>query len=58
MNEIKDNWISQQCLADQLNISIQRVHNWIKREKIHSKYFPGIKLTLVDPNTLNIKTIK
>ncbi len=58
MNEIKDNWISQQCLADQLNISIQRVHNWIKRNKIESKYFPDIKLTLVNPNTLNIKTIK
>lgn len=50
-------WISQQKLADDLNISIQRVHNWIKRNKITAKYDENIKMWLVDPNSINIKTI-
>lgn len=52
-----NNWISQQKLADDLGITIQRVHNWIKRNKIESKYDSNLKMTLVNPNTLNIKTI-
>lgn len=54
-NNIK--WISQQKLADDLNISIQRVHNWIKRNKIASKYDKDLKMTLVNPESLNITTI-
>lgn len=53
--EIK--WISQQKLADDLGITIQRVHNWTKRNKIASKYDKDLKMTLVNPHTLNIKTI-
>lgn len=50
-------WISQQKLADDLGISIQRVHNWIKRKKIDSKYDKDIKMWLVNPDTLHIKTM-
>ncbi len=50
-------WISQQKLADDLNISIQRVHNWIKRKKIDSKYEADLKMWLVNPDSINIKTI-
>lgn len=53
--EIK--WVSQQKLADDLNISVQRVHNWTKRDKIESKYDRDLKMTLVNPGSLNIKTI-
>ncbi len=50
-------WISQQKLADDLNISVQRVHNWIKRKKIDSKYDADLKMRLVNPDSINIKTI-
>ena len=50
-------WISQQKLADDLNISVQRVHNWIARNKIQSKYDKNLKMWLVNPYSLNIKTI-
>ncbi len=50
-------WISQQRLADNLGISIQRVHNWIKRNKITAMYDENIKMWLVDPNSITIKTI-
>lgn len=51
-------WISQQKLADDLNVSIQRVHNWTRRNKIEKKYDKAIKMWLVNPNSLDIKTIK
>lgn len=55
---MENKWISQQKLADDLGVTIQRVHNWTKRYKIQSKYDKDLKMTLVNPNTLDIKTIK
>jgi hypothetical protein len=54
-NNIK--WVSQQKLADDLKISIQRVHNWTKRKKIETYYNNDLKMTLVNPDSVNIKTI-
>lgn len=50
-------WISQQKLADDLAISVQRVHNWIRRNKIQSKYDKDLKMNLVNPESIDIKTI-
>ena len=52
-------WVSQQTLADELNITVQRVHNWINREKIKAQAFPQLNnQVLVDKTSINIKTIK
>jgi hypothetical protein len=51
-------WISQQKLADDLGFKIQRVHNWIKRKNIEAKYDESIKMWLVNPDSINIKTVK
>lgn len=48
-------WISQQKLADDRKISVQRVHNWIRRNKIQSKYDKDLKMTLVNPDTIDVK---
>lgn len=54
---MEEKWVSQQKLADDLGLTIQRVHNWIRRKKIQSKYDKDLKMTLVNPGSLNIKTI-
>ena len=52
-------WVTQQQLANTLNCSVQRVHNWIKRKQITAKEFPQLNnQVLVDKNSINIKTIK
>ena len=52
-------WVTQQQLANTLNCSVQRVHNWIKRNQITAKEFPQLNnQVLVDKNSINIKTIK
>lgn len=51
-------WITQQALADELGVSIQRVHNWIHRHKITAKIFPELgNMRMVDRTSVNIKTI-
>ena len=52
-------WVTQQSLANELHCSVQRVHNWIKRDKIQAQAFPQLNgQILVNKTTLNIKTIK
>ncbi|HRH55005.1 MAG TPA: hypothetical protein PLN38_16865 [Chitinophagales bacterium] len=52
-------WVTQQALANDLGVSIQRVHNWTRRGKIEKKAFPELNgQVLVNKTTLNIKTIK
>ncbi len=50
-------WITQQALADDLGISIQRVHNWIKRGNVEAKVIPELRITLVNRNSVTVKTI-
>lgn len=50
-------WVTQQALANELNVSVQRVHNWIKRGKIQSLKIEGSRLVLVDRTSINIDTI-
>ncbi len=60
MKEININpdvWVTQQILANELNMSVQRVHNWIKRNKIETKYIPALKITLVNRNSISVKTV-
>lgn len=47
-------WVTQQALANELNITVQRVHNWIGRGKIQSKKIDGSRLILVDKRTAPI----
>ncbi len=45
-------WITQQALANELQVTVQCVHNWIKRNKINSKIIKGSRLVLVDKTSL------
>lgn len=47
-----DVWVTQQSLANEMNTSVQRVHNWIKRGKIQSKTIKGSRLVLVDKSSI------
>lgn len=47
-----DNWVTQKALASELNVTVQCVHNWIKRGKIKSMKITGSRLTLVDKRTV------
>ena len=60
MNNIDFNvWVTQQQLANDLGFTVQRIHNWIKRDKITAKQFPQLNnQVLVDKTSINIKTIK
>lgn len=50
-------WITQQALADILSkqegkrVPVQRVHNWVQRDKIDWQCLPGSKIKLVNKNT-------
>ena len=48
-------WVTQQQLADELQMSVQRIHNWIKRNKIEAVYIDELHLTLVNRNSISIK---
>lgn len=50
-------WVTQQALADLLGVSIQRVHNWVQRGKIATQKLPNSSITLVNKDTLAVKTI-
>ncbi len=50
-------WITQQSLADELGVTIQRVHNWVQRKKIDAKLIPELKITLVNRNSISVKTV-
>lgn len=53
--KIPDNWVTQQQLADELDTTVQRVNNWIRRKKIDSKYFPEFRTTLVDKKSITAR---
>ena len=46
-----DTWVTQQSLASDLNVTVQCVHNWIRRNKIKFKIIKGSRLVLVDKTT-------
>lgn len=50
-----DIWITQQALADEHDVSLQAVQNWIRRNKIKTLTLPG-NTTLVDRTSLDINT--
>jgi predicted site-specific integrase-resolvase len=47
-----EKWQTQQSLANEMNTSVQRIHNWIKRGKIQSKKIKGSRLILVDKSSI------
>ena len=50
-------WITQQQLADELNMTVQRFHNWIKRNKIeHMKVKELGNITLVNKTSISVKS--
>jgi DNA-binding transcriptional regulator YiaG len=44
-------WITQAALAAELGVTVQCVHNWIKRKRIDKMSIPGSRLVLVDKTT-------
>ena len=44
-------WVTQQSLASELGVTVQCIHNWIKRNKIESMKIPGSRLVLVNKTT-------
>lgn len=51
-------WITQQALANELECSVQRVHNWIKRKKVQSKKIEGSRLVLVDRTSVILEDLR
>lgn len=52
-NNIDTNiWVTQQALANELNVTVQCVHNWIERKRISSKKIEGSRLVLVDKTSI------
>jgi hypothetical protein len=48
-------WVTQQSLANDLKVTVQCVHNWIKRGKIDSQKIEGSRLVLVDKTSIKSK---
>lgn len=51
-------WITQQALASERGVTVQCVHNWIKRNKIESMKIPGSRLVLVNRETAPTPTVR
>ena len=51
-------WVTQQALATELEVTVQCVHNWIERKKIASKRIDGSRLVLVDKTTAPVPKYK
>ena len=51
-----DIWVTQQALANELGVTVQCVHNWIKRNKIQSKKIEGSRLVLVNKKSVQKNT--
>jgi hypothetical protein len=45
-------WVTQQALANELNVTVQCIHNWIKRHKIDAMKIEGSRLVLVDKTSI------
>jgi predicted site-specific integrase-resolvase len=41
-------WITQLALANELRVSIQVVHNWVRRGKLETVKLPGSRIRLVN----------
>ncbi len=53
--EIDSNvWVTQLALANELSVSIQRVHNWVRRGKIEYMFLPGSRIKLVNKNSITL----
>lgn len=53
MNNIDHSrWVTQQSLASELEVTVQCIHNWIKRGKIDSKKIGDSRLVLVDKTSV------
>lgn len=48
-------WVTQQALANELNVKVQCIHNWIKRGKIDFMKINGSRLVLVDKTSIRAK---
>lgn len=51
-------WITQQALASELGVTVQCIHNWIKRKKIDYMKIPGSRLVLVNRVNAPVPKIK
>lgn len=51
-------WVTQQALANELGVTVQCIHNWIKRNKIESMQITGSRLLLVNKTTAPAPKIK
>lgn len=51
-------WVTQQALADELDIPVQNVHNWVQRNKIEWMLLPGSTTKLVNKLTITIDSSK
>lgn len=51
-------WVTQQALADELDIPVQNVHNWVQRKKIEWMLLPGSTTKLVNKLTITIDSSK
>lgn len=51
-------WVTQQALADELDIPVQNVHNWVQRNKIDWMVLPGSTTKLVNKHTIRIDPTK
>ncbi len=52
-------WVTQQCLANDLGLPVQNVHNWVRRGKIDvlkHEFIPGVKVFLVNKNTIRVNS--
>ena len=50
-------WTTQQQLAAELNTSVQRIHNWIKRNKIESMKVDELGgITLVNRDSITVSS--
>lgn len=45
-------WVTQQSLAAERDVTVQCIHNWIKRNKIDSMKIEGSRLVLVDKTSI------
>jgi len=51
-------WVTQQALADELDIPVQNVHNWVQRNKIQWRLLPGSTIKLVNRTTITVDHTK
>ena len=51
---VKAKWITQKDLAEELNVSLQVVHNWISRGHVRYKVLPNSTQKLVDRTSVSV----